>query len=185
MGDAYKSLGIISICLTWIALGFLVYKWRGDKSMSFSKHASSHKKAYITMGLVESLVLPAYFIFVYKWFVPTLHLPPIFTVLNAIGAIGLLIAAWVPDVADLRGKVHEGVAYPAYFCIMLSTIFLVSSTQVSNFSRIISIMAFTYMLIAGCFLVLVSKAKSNYIYIQALFLASFHLSILTATYIRL
>jgi hypothetical protein len=184
MNEVYKSLGLIAITITWISLGFLVYYWRGDNSMTFSKHAAAHKKAYLTMALVESLVFPLYFIFIYKWFTPTFHLTPIFILLNGLGSAGLLIAGWVPDKGGLSSKIHKATAYPAYFLFIPVMAIMINSSRVGAFARSLGLAALVYMLAAGCYLILVSKSKRHILPIQAAFLASLHISILAAVYIR-
>src|ERR1043166_594183 len=97
MNEAYKPLGLIAISVTWLTIGFMVYKWRGNRGMTISKHAAAFKPAYLIMGIVETIVLPMFFVFISKWFTPMFHLPGFFTVCMGVGTAGLLIAAWIPD----------------------------------------------------------------------------------------
>lgn len=164
---------------------FLITKWRGDKSMSFSQHAAANKHAFLTMAVMESIFLPMYFIFIATWFSYTFRLPPVFVFLNAVSVIGLLVAAWVPDAPGIRSRIHHGVCYPAYAAMPISALFLVTSNSVSQFARIYSLIAFVIMLVCGAYIASKSKSGgSKFLFLQGLFLASIHSAILVATYIR-
>lgn len=38
-----------------LAVIYMLYKWRGDKSMTLSLHAASHPGVYLTMGIVSTV----------------------------------------------------------------------------------------------------------------------------------
>ncbi len=185
MYEAFKPLGALSIAIGWASLLFLVTKWRGDKSMSFSKHAAAHRSAYLTMAVMESIFLPMYLVFIATWFVQTFELPAIFTVLNAISVIGLLIAAWVPDIPGIKGKIHHWVCYPAYTSMPLSALLLATSSNISNFARVYGVFALIVMVVCGAYMAIKSRLDGNkFLLLQGLFLASIHSVILVATYVR-
>jgi len=185
MYEAFKSLGALSIAIGWASMLFLVFKWRGDKSMSFSRHAAAHKSAFLTMAIMESIFLPMYFVFIATWFVHAFQLPVIFTVLNAISVIGLLVAAWVPDVPGIRGEIHHRVCYPAYASMPIIALFLAFSGSVGHFARVYNVFAFIVMSICGVYIA--HKAKtggSQFLLLQGLFLASIHSAILITVYVH-
>jgi len=184
MHESLKFLGLLSIILAWVSLLFLFKVWGRDKNMSISKHAAAHKNAYVTMALSESIFLPLYFIFIAFWFVPNFQLPNIFIVITGISVLGTLLAAWIPDATGKRGSIHYLVAYPAYICMILSVLLIAVCQNVSNIAQIFSILAFGYMVFGGIYLATHRNSKDNFLYIQVSFLASIHLSVLAATYIR-
>lgn len=185
MYEAFKHLGALSIGIGWVSMLFLVTRWRGDKSMSFSKHAAAHKSAYLMMAVMESVFLPMYLLFIATWFVDAFGLPAIFIVLNAISVIGLLVAAWVPDVVGIKGKIHHWAGYPAFASMLIVALFLVLSDEVSAFARVFSAAAMVVMIICGVCIVFKSRAGSTkYLLLQGLFLASIHSAVLVATYVR-
>ena len=106
----------MSIGLTWAAISllFVTYGIRIDKTIS--KHAAATKRAYIFMALIQTVILPTYALFIWKWYAVHLGLPSIFITLNIMSAALLLIAAWVPDTHSNKGMatVHGWCAYPAY-----------------------------------------------------------------------
>lgn len=183
MYEALKPLGIISIAIGWASMLFLIYKWRGDKSMSFSRHAAAHRNAYLFMAIMESIFLPMYLIFIATWFASAFDMPEIFIFLNAVAVIGLIIAAWVPDVAGAKGKIHHIVAYPAYASMILSTPFIIFSDSISNFARIFTLLACLLMIPLGIYMSINPKSKDKFLFAQGFFLASIHLSIVVTTYL--
>ena len=184
MYEVYKPLGAIAIGIGWASLIFLVTRWRGDKTMSFSRHAAAHHSAYLFMAIMESIFLSLYFIFIATWYSHTFNMPILFLVLNAISVGGLIIAAWVPDVADIRGKIHSIVAYPAYLAMLLVVPFIIFSTEVGSFARSFSAAALVLMLVLGIYLTFVKNSRQRYLYIQGAFIATVHATLLISTYVR-
>jgi hypothetical protein len=185
MYEAFKPLGLLSIAIAWASLFFLVTKWPGSTSMSVSKRAAASRSAYASMAVMESIFLPMYLAFIATWFVHTFELPTVFTVLNAISVIGLLFAAWVPDVGGAKGKIHNWVCYPAYASMPIATLLVITSSNTSNFARFYGVFALAVMLVCGVRIALKSKlGKNKFLLLQGLFLASVHSTILAATYVR-
>ena len=180
----YKSFGPLSIAIAWLALGLLVYQARGDKTKTFSKIAAADRRAYMRMAILQSIIFPMYFIFIVAWFVPTFHLPVLFTVLNGLASLALLVAAWVPDTGGVKAKIHGAAAYLAYGFFIPILVYMATCSMVGSFARIFSGLAVAYMLIGGSYLLFAPKARQHVLPIQALFLISFHASILFSAYLR-
>lgn len=183
MYEAFKPLGALSIVLGWASMLFLIYKWRGDKSMSFSGHAASHPTAYFMMAIMESAFLPMYLLFIATWFVHSFELGPLFTLLNAISVVGLLIAAWVPYRPGRQARIHHQAAHAAYSCMIFAMICLTLSPTVPTVARLMSFIALLDGLYSAYLLYIKPNGRDHLLYIQGIFMACVHLSILTATYI--
>jgi len=182
--EAFKPLGWISITVTWLAVSFLIYKFRGHKSMSISRHAAAHKQSFVMMGIIESIVLPLFFLFVLKWFTPTFHLPALFTICVAFAAVGLLIAAWVPDVGGKKGFIHELMAYGAALLFIPAAAVLCVSPNISTVARIVVAISLAYEITSWSLFVASQKARARYLYLQIGYSILFHGSVLIAAYVR-
>lgn len=183
MYEALKPLGILSVCIAWGSMIFLVYKWRGNASMSLSQHAAHHRAAFLMAAILESIFLPLWLVFIATWFAHTYQFPLIYIVLNIFSVIGLLIAAWVPDVVGVRGRIHHAVANPAYLCAMASILFIIFSSNVRILARLISLGALLNMLVCA-YLLKHPIGRKHFLYFQGSYLASIHIAILSTTYIR-
>ena len=182
--EAFKPLGLITIAITWLALGLLVYKSQGDKRMSFSRHAAANKTAFTTLAIIEPFILSGFFLFIYKWFVPTFRLPALFTVLVGLSSLGLLIAAWIPDVAGWKHKVHEWTAYPAVILFIPISLIMCFVSGLPAFVRGAWIIALVYNTACVTFFLFSKKAKEYHLYLQAPYFVLTHLAILLTAYIR-
>lgn len=152
--------------------------------MSFSKHAAAHPAAYFMMAAVETLVLPMFVVFVAWWFRPAYDLSNLFTVLIGLGALGFLIGAWIPDNDGRNGIVHKLSAYGAALLFMPAAALISTSPQIADIPRFISYGALTYMIFSLSLCLTVPKARRHYLYLQGGYILSFHILIVTATYIR-
>jgi len=181
--EIYKLFGPISVGVTWLTVAFVIHKWRGDKSMSISRHAATHKAAYLTMLVVESIVLPMFFLFVAKWVTPVFDLPSFFTVCVGIAASGLVVAAWIPDVKGWKNIVHGMAAYGAAMLFIPASTVLYLSPSISPFARNMSLFVLIYELVAVTSFTVSEKARSYHLYVQTAYIILFDLSILAVAYI--
>src|SRR5688572_5535345 len=111
MDESYKHLGPLAIGTTWLWLSFLVYRWRGNKAMSFSQHAAAHDVSHFIHVIVCFFVLPIFYLFVAKYFVPKFDLPSVFTYLALLGVLGQLVGALVPDRGGRKTHIHNLGSY--------------------------------------------------------------------------
>ncbi|HET7673610.1 MAG TPA: hypothetical protein VFK11_03810, partial [Candidatus Saccharimonadales bacterium] len=95
---SFKPFGLISILITWMGLLFLLYKWKGNKSMSFSLHAAQTKAGQIYYFILFSITLPLFFLFILRWYAPFLGLSNIFIAVVLVGILGQILAIIVPAV---------------------------------------------------------------------------------------
>lgn len=182
--EAYKLLGPIAFSIAWLTIAFLVYNWRGDKSMSISKRAAAHKSAFWMMLVAESVIFPMFFLFAVKWIAPTFNLPPLFTVFVGVSFIGFLLAAYIPDKDGWQRKVHALCAYGASLIFIPTLTILYLSPNVSSFARNFSLFAVIYQLVAVTLFATFENAKNHHLYFQGVYFLLFDLSMLAAAYIR-
>jgi len=182
--EAYKALGPISILPFWIITGFMVYKWRGDRSMSLSQHAALNKTTYLLFAITLTVEGFLFYLFNIKWLIPTFHFPKTFTVLLVIALISQFILAWIPDAGNLRKWIHKISAYTESGFLQIMLFFILTSQYVSVFSREISVFILCLMLVIAYLLIFVKKAHKNYLIYQSLYVMVFHIAILIISYIR-
>ncbi len=178
---SFKFLGILSILIVWSGLLFLLYKWPSTKSMSFSLHAAQTRAGQIYYFFLFLITLPLFYLFVVKWYVPALDLPPAFTYLVIAGVLGQLLAVIVPAVEGTKEKIHNfGAFLMALTMIPLSV--LVSFAEIPTFVKILAITSVVYMISSAILYFYVKSARANYLYFQAVYIALFHIVIITSTY---
>ena len=177
----YKFFGLLSILIMWVGLLFLLYRWRGDRTMSFSVHAARTKSGRIYYFLLFAAALPLFYVFIIKWFVPALHLPASFTYLATVGVLGQVVAMMVPALPGRKGRIHNTGAYLMGF-MMIPLSILICFADASLFVRLIALLAVFYMLTVTVLFVAVKRSYSHYLYFQATYIALFHVVILLGTY---
>lgn len=182
--EIYKVFGPTAFLIGWITIVLLIFKIRGNKSMSISKHAAASKLAYVIMLIMQLIVLPMFFVFAAKWLAPTFNLPAFFTVCIGIASLGLLIAALIPDTIGWKSTVHGLAGYGAalLFVPILTTLYL--SASISSSARNIILLVLLYEMAAITWFGVVERAKNHHLYLQSAYIVLFDLSLLAAAYIR-
>lgn len=181
--EIYKALGPISIVQLWLCLAFMVRKWPGNKSMSYSAHAAATRLGIIYYFVVFSVHLFLFYLFVVNWFVPTFHLPKLFSALLIVAMMGQLAALIVPTTGGRKTIIHDITAYIMHMLLMPLCLFIVFSQNFSLFARAFAMLTAIYMVSVWLLLGL-KKAKSHHFWLQTAYGLSFHTAILVAVYIR-
>lgn len=179
----YEALGPISVAQLWLCLWFMIRKWPGDKTMSYSAHAAANRKAIVYYFVIFSIHMFLFYLFVANWFAPTFHLPAIFTALLVVAILGQLGALIVPTTGGRKTKIHDITAYFMHMLLMPLSLFIVFSSSFSIIARIYATMAASYMVVAW-FLFAFKKHTNHHLMLQTLYGLSFHTAILVAMYIR-
>lgn len=179
---SFKWLGLLSILIVWSGLIFLLYKWRGNKRMSFSLHAAQTKNGQIYYFVLFATVLPMFYLFIIKWFVHTLGLNNWFTLAVTVGVLGQLLAVLVPAIPGIKGQIHNFGAYIMAFT-MLPAVLLIAFANVPYIVTIASLAAATYMIFAASLFIFFKKSHDYYLIFQAIYIATFHANIILSSYI--
>lgn len=180
---SFMPLGIISISITWIGLLFLLYKWRGNKSMSFSLHAAQTRGGQVYYFLLFIITLPMFYLFVSNWYVQELKLPSTFTLLVAIGILGQIAAVIIPSVGGRKERIHNFGAYlMSATLIPLSAMVAIADIPIGV--KVFAGLGTAYMITVSILFITTKRLRSNYLYFQAAYVIAFHSIILASTYIR-
>lgn len=178
----YKSLGLISIVATWLGLLFLIHKWPGNKSMSFSLHAAQTKTAQVYYFFLFGLTMPLFYLFVTHWFIPALQLPNLYTYLVILGIAGQVVAIAVPAIPGIKEKIHNIGAY-LMALTLLPTTMLVLFTGVPDAVKAVAALGLLWM-VATLTMSLVKPhlIRPKFLPYQAAYVATFHAVVLISTY---
>ena len=143
--------GLYGLLFGTVAVVIMLYKWRGDKSMTLSLHAASHPSAYLTMGIAATVTALFIYPFFFWWFAPTLQLPPLFNWCIGIAAICQLLIGWIPDKPGRLSRVHNVLAFVAGAMIIPITILIALSL---NISSVLQYVSFVYLALSLLFIFL-------------------------------
>jgi hypothetical protein len=179
-----KQLGIVAISLTWIGLVFLIRKWKGNVSMTFSLHAAQYKISQTYYLVLFSIVLPLFGAFMYGWFIPQYHLPFLFGLLMAVALGGNYIAALVPETKGKNVPIHRNSAFLAADCLVPLLLIITFSPHFPEVVRFLAGISAAYQLIGIVILYPTKGYHPKVLPLQASYVASFHLTIVAATYLR-
>ena len=184
MIEIYKSLGIISIIMTWVSCIFLVYTRQQGRAKSLSLHASSHKTAYILFALTLTSTGFLFFLFGVNWLVPTLHLPGIFIFFLGITFISQLLTGWIPDSGVLRHYIHLICAYILFLSLPSLLLITALSNQISNIARDICVGSIVAMFVIWFLYIFIKSTHKHFLLYQSSYIILFHIAILSVVYIR-
>lgn len=178
----FKIFGVLSVVLIWAGLLFTIFKWRGNKSMSFSLHAAQTRAGQVYYFFLFLATLPLFYLFIVKWYVPTFDLGLLFIILATVATIGQFVAASIPAVPGHRNTIHEIGAY-TMGALFIPMLFMVAFADVSLFAKIIACGALAYMIGSIVLLFAWKGSKRYYLYFQAMYIAAFHTAILASVYL--
>lgn len=178
----YKHLGLISIIFVWCALLLLITKWRGNNALTISRHASSTKQAYMIFGIAISFSIVLYHIFLTNWFIPNYKLSSEFEILVNTSNIFLLLTLLIPDSDSIFRKIHRFTAHSFAFSLLFVVMYLVLWVDVSFLTKVIGIFAICVMIAIWILFYFVKSSRRNILIYQFLYIFSFQILILSATY---
>lgn len=184
----YRELGLLSMLLTWSAFAFLLYKWRGKKTMSLSLHAASARSAYYYFAAMLIVAGLVFYLFMLQWFIPAFSLPFGFTILISIMTVFTILTALIPDTKGIQQFLHRFTAYSIAVLMFIVIIFILTTCSVHFITQFIGGASLAYM---GYTMVVYPRARKfathflvkNYLPLQIAYIVSFHLFILSATYL--
>lgn len=179
----FEYFGLILVILSWIG-GYLLISKFYDKSLpTISKHAASHRTASWLFAAILILLGAAFYWWLTKWLTPHLGLSVAFSSILTVAIICQFIAALAPDVDGWRGVVHRWGAWLMAVLYLPLSALIILSPQLTLPTRIICSLLLAYMLVGFLLVVVMGKAKSKYLPLQASYIVSFQLIILVAAYL--
>ena len=179
-----RYFGLYGLLFGTLAVILMLYKWRGNKSMTLSLHAASHPSAYITMGIAATVTAICIYPFFFWWFTPTLKLPVLFNWCIGIAAICQILIGWIPDKPGRLSRIHNILAFIAGAMIIPITIFIALSPVVSS---ALKYSAFVYLGLSLVFIFLyffVRSTRKHTLVYQMIFYWGFFTIILSAAYLH-
>ena len=178
-----QNLGLISILLTWAGLLFLIRKWKGNPSMTFSQHAAKTKNSQSYYFFLWLVCLPLFYWFMLSWFTPEFGFGLLFKVLVTLGSASLLVAAAVPETKGKQEQIHRISAFAMAYFMLPIVIMIGFSPFVAGSAKILADVFAAIMLAEILFLSHHKRKHPKMLYIQASYVAMFHIAIIAATYI--
>jgi len=183
--ENFKHFALIGTGIIITAASFMVWKGPKDKTRSISAHAGiAKKRLYFLYAFLFLTSITLFYLFCIFWFIPTFNFPFGFSLLLNLMTIFLVLTALIPQ-AEKKIKAHKIFSYGFSIMMILFLFFIAISPHVSVFARIISGISAFWMVVAW-YLTLYHKSHTrlHYLLYQYLYIISFCLSILAATYIR-
>jgi hypothetical protein len=178
------ALGVISILLTWLAIGFILLVTTRDLTMSVSHHAALEKRNYFIFCVLMTISLGLMGMFMYCWFIPTFALPMIFGVIVGVAILLELITTWIPLTEGWKYTVHQSCSYAVAALIPFLAIFMVLSPRISTISLYACLAMLGVMSYLTYLFVFVKSARQHYLVYQNVYVAAFHISILSMLLFR-
>lgn len=179
----FEYLGLMLTSVFWLAIGYVLVKWRGAYDMSISQHAAGAKGAYTILFVTLVFVGIVFYYWLVSWFTPHLGLSQIFTYILSLTVLMQIIAGIIPDSTGWKHYIHQGVAYFMAILYIPLTYLIVTSDTISMLATIISALCIGYIFLAAYLFFFVKKARGYYLIFQSLYIVAFQLIILSAAYV--
>ena len=152
--------------------------------MSLSLHAASSPQAFLFSAIMQTICGILLLVFMYVWFIPTLHLSVMYTVSFAVTSICLVLAAWIADVPGRKHLAHNTLIYIMGVLLILMNGYLIVFVGLSVLVKTVLVLTTSCMVVTVLLFSFVKWSKNNFLFLQLVFLVSYHLSILAATYLH-
>lgn len=102
-----QHLALISTIVLAAGLVLTAAMLPGGLRATFSQRVANNKTAEVLYALLFLIALPALYIFIVDWFVPTLNLSSVFIVFAAIAVIFQIACTFVPERGGKMTTVHR------------------------------------------------------------------------------
>ncbi len=179
-----EYVGLWAIMLQWVAIGYLLTRWRGTNEMSISMHAASQRSALWLFVCSVGLSSSALIYWMLVWLMPTYRLGIGFSLITIITVMLLAVAVAVPDREGVRRRIHRLAAYSMAASLIGIVASLTISENISMTARLIGLAAVLYMLMVWTLFLFVPRARPHYLIFQTSYIAFFHFGILAAAYLH-
>ncbi len=179
-----NNLGVLSILVCWAGLFFLIWKWKGNSSMTFSQHAARQKPSIIYYAILWLLVLPPFYWFLMFPFAEKTELGLPFRVLVSVCSIAMLMAALIPETNGWKHKIHRISAYLMAYTMCPIVLLIATEANISTTATILTWVIGLTMLFGVTKSIIEKRQHSDITLIyQATYSALFHIAILLAYYL--
>lgn len=179
----FKYLGLLSVCLLLCGLIFVVMRWPQGKHLTFSQHVALQKQSIIYYSVLFCIVLPLLLLFFVGWFSPTYNLPISFNVFIIVSSITQIACTLIPETGGWKTKYHRALASVSAICLVPALLFIVTSNQISDISRILAMLGTVTMLSIIITLIRSGGKHSHFLILQSTYFAVFFIPVLAAAYL--
>lgn len=176
---SWNSLGLISIFVTWVGLLFLVMKWPGNRSMTYSQHAAQNVQSRIYYALMWIIILPVFYYFVAFWLRDELNLPNAYFIISSLATAGMFVAALVPEIGKTQRIIHRIAAFSMSTFMVPVLSFFLFSNEVSDFAKVVLFLSILLMTYNVVLLLYKNGIHKNMFIIQTSHIVAFHISIIS------
>lgn len=182
--DNLKILGIISVVLTWLSIGYIMYVTPRELSRSISHHAALNKRPYYLFAIGMTISVVLMYIFMIWWLIPALLLPAWFSILVVAVIVLELVTTWIPLTVGWKYTAHQTCSYGAALLIPVLLFVIAGSSVISDAARAVTYAAIGTMFVFLCLFLFVKAVHKHYLLYQSLYVAVFHVALLAAVYIN-
>jgi hypothetical protein len=184
INESFKVFGLLSIFLTWISIGYILFTIEKDLSKSISHHAALKTKNYIIFSVLMSVSLVLMYLFMTQWFIPTFQLPDFFKVTAVLAILLELTATFIPLTTGWKFTVHQLTSYGTALLIPILLVSIALSSAISSEAFCVAIGSVFVAAVLIYLFFFVKKARDHYLVYQSVFVAAFHAAIVAATLLR-
>jgi len=177
---------LIITSMILVSGSIVVRRHNGDKSLTISKHAALEGYSALYFGIFEVIVAILFFLFIRDWFTPNLGLPYAYTVMAGVSLLGLAVAGAFPDRPGITRTIHGIGAYTMatgmYLCVLGLAVF----ATLPAWLTVLTWLATAYMSFGIVSLPLAYKRfEGRLLYHQSMYMGTFYLIMILATYFHL
>lgn len=181
--EGYKILGLLSVILSWAAIGIVLIGRPRDISKSISHHAAQRDGAYKVFAVIMTASLLLMLFFIVKWLIPAFRLPGIIIFISSVAVLLQLIATWVPLTEGKKYTIHHLCSNGSAGLIPFIPLSLMLSGHVRGAGAIINIVAFLVMMSLWYLFWFVPQSHRHYLWYQNVYILVFHTSLMTVSYL--
>ena len=178
----YRELGVVSVSIAVFGLAFLILKWPGKTSMTFSQHAAQSKLASTYYFVLFSTTLPLFYLFMSRWFIPFFGISHMIYWFLIPGLLFQEVAVLIPETEGKRVLIHRAAAFAMALLFMPILVVTVATGSVSNIAKIVCVLTLLSQIIIVMKLIPVKGYHKNALVLQSVYFVGFMLSILVVTY---
>lgn len=177
-----KLLGIFSVLFLIFALSYAEVKWGPDPYKTFSRLIAKRRSSIIYYFLTFLVFLTTFSMFIFGWFIPTFKLPPLFIAIYTLSVIAQFVCVTIPETNGIKAKVHLAAAGVMSASVLMQTILLVLLISVPLPVFIVSILSILLMALIWTAHLLKLTIMKKELATQALYFASYLLTVLLIGY---
>lgn len=182
--EGFHHLGLVSMAIILLSLGFMLRKGGADIKQSLSGHAAIQRWSYALFAGGLLLGGALFYAFATKWLAPTLQLNGWFSAVLAFALICELVTAVVPDSGGRKSFIHRTFAWSMAVGMQIFVLLLWLAPAISSGAKIVVTALLVYMLVDWCLFLFVKASHRHFLVFQGTYILSFYLATLAATYIR-